>query len=58
MEDQTKTSTTRKIVKTVDDAIVFGALALSAYTLVRLGYDGTKAGVNALKNLKKNQIEN
>lgn len=57
MEDQTKTSTTRKTIKAANDAVVFGALAFSAYTLARLAYDGAKAGVDTLKN-RKNNSEN
>jgi hypothetical protein len=56
-QNETKTSTLRTIRTTANDAIVFGAIAFSAYKLVRLGYDGCKAGVQTLKDRKTAKIE-
>ena len=56
-QNETKTSTSRNIVKTANDAVVFGAIAFSAYTLGRLAYDGCKAGVKALKDKKNSKTE-
>lgn len=57
-QNETKTSTTRTVAKNVNDAIVFGAIAFSAYKIVRLGYDGACEGVRYVKNRKNRQIEN
>lgn len=53
-QNETKTSTFRTAA---NDAIVFGAIAFSAYKLARLGYDGCKAGIQTLKDRKTAKTE-
>jgi hypothetical protein len=57
MEDNEKKSTTRTVAKNVNDAIVFGAIAFSAFKVAKLGYDGAREGVRFLKS-RRNKTEN